>query len=298
MRRDTLYGILCVNIATLTWATNIIIGRYLRTEIGPFTLTTARALVSTTILLWLLRGADRGDRRFVDDWRPLAAMALTGVVIFPPLLYSALRFTTAVNGTLINGISPLLTAVFAAVFIREPYTKGQIVGAIMAVLGVAALIGGVDVLARGELNLNPGDLLVLIAAAMWGIYSVAGRYVMRTRGPMSASAISTLMGLPLLIVAAIIEQSVVPVVLSWRLFFIILYLGAVPGAIGIPLWNVGIQRLGPGGAMVFYNTLPLYGTLLGIIALGETVLISHIIGGALIIGGGIFAAVTRMRAAS
>ena len=41
-RRETLIGIALVNVATLAWATNMLLGRYLRTDIGPITLAAAR----------------------------------------------------------------------------------------------------------------------------------------------------------------------------------------------------------------------------------------------------------------
>jgi drug/metabolite transporter (DMT)-like permease len=58
-------------------------------------------------------------------------------------------------------------------------------------------------------------------------------------------------------------------------------------------WNAGIRRLGSSGAMVSYNTLPLYGALLGHLFLGESVGPAHLLGGALIIGGGLWAALGR-----
>jgi len=45
--------------------------------------------------------------------------------------------------------------------------------------------------------------------------------------------------------------------------------------------------------MIFYNTLPLYGALLGYFFLGESIGFVHLLGGALIIGGGVWAAQGR-----
>ena len=63
-----------------------------------------------------------------------------------------------------------------------------------------------------------------------------------------------------------------------------------PTVIGFLSWNAGVRRLGSSGAMVFYNTLPLYGALLGYLFLGESIGPAHLLGGALIIGGGLWAA--------
>ncbi|MFW5642966.1 MAG: DMT family transporter [Alkalispirochaeta sp.] len=293
--RDTLLGILFVNIATISWATNITIGRYLRADIGPVTLTAARYVVAAIFFSFLLPRVAPGERRPGKDLLPLAAMALAGIVFFAPLLYLGLRFTTAVNGTLINGMGPLLTALFAAWLIKEPYTGRQLMGAVFAVIGVVVLITGGSLRTLREAGVNPGDLVVLTAAAVWGLQSVSSRRATRNRSPLSATILSLYMGLPLLIVAAIVEQQFLPATFSLRLLAIIIYLGVVPAGIGYFLWNTGIKKLGAGGAMVFYNMLPFYGAILGILVLGEQVGPAHLVGGALIITGGIISALSRRR---
>jgi drug/metabolite transporter (DMT)-like permease len=55
-------------------------------------------------------------------------------------------------------------------------------------------------------------------------------------------------------------------------------------------WNEGVHRLSASGAMVFYNTLPLYGALLGTLILGEALSPAYLVSFALIIGGGLWAA--------
>ena len=93
----------------------------------------------------------------------------------------------------------------------------------------------------------------------------------------------------LLILAAIWEVSSIQPDLRPEVLLAVLYIGAVPTVIGFVAWNEGVRRLGSSGAMVFYNTLPLYGALLCILFLGEQMELVHIVGGALIIGGGLWA---------
>jgi drug/metabolite transporter (DMT)-like permease len=128
------------------------------------------------------------------------------------------------------------------------------------------------------------------AVALWSLYSVLGRYVMRSRSAISATALSTFLALPLLLLAAGWEIYHLGVNLSPQLLLAILYIGVAPTVIGFLTWNEGVRRLGSSGAMVFYNTLPLYGALLGVMLLGESIGWSHLLGGALIIGGGLYAA--------
>ncbi|MCX7788903.1 MAG: DMT family transporter [Spirochaetes bacterium] len=283
-------GVLYVNVATFAWATNILIGRTVRNEIGPMVLTVGRYLVASFVFYLLLARRSPEERKIGKDFLLLTGMAITGVVVFAPLLYYGLRFTTAVNGTLINGVGPLLTAVFAAILIHEPFSIRQILGSILAFGGVGILIGGIDLGRLRNAQWNVGDLWILLAVGFWALYSVFGRRVMKNRSALSATAISMWIGLPMLLVVSFVELNVNPPQWSLRLLGVLVYLGIVPAALGFFAWNKGVQILGAGGAMVFYNMLPLYGSLLGILLLKEPFTWPQLIGGGCIIAGGLIAA--------
>ena len=293
IKSDTVKGILFVNIATFAWTTNMILGRYIRESIGPLTLTAIRNIIAAIIFAFVLRKLPKKERSFGKDFPLLAAMALTGVILFAPVLYTGLRFTTAVNSTLINGLGPILTAIFASLLIREPLTGRQLAGSVFAFTGVTVLISGASLKFFRNAVFNPGDLLIILAVTIWSLYSVAGRKTMKKRSPLSATALSIFLGLPFLIAAAAFELQSIPVIPGMKLAIIVLYIGIVPAALGFFSWNVGVGLLGAGGAMVYYNTIPLYGALLGFLFLGEKIGIPHIIGGLLIIGGGIIAALKK-----
>jgi drug/metabolite transporter (DMT)-like permease len=289
-RLARLGGIGLVNLATLTWATNMILGRWLRDDIGPLTLATARYTIASLLLVALLQRRPPEDRRLGRDRWLLLGMGLSGVAIFTPTLYLGLRFTTAVNSTLINGLGPLITGILAALLIRQPMSRRQAVGAAAALAGVIVLVSGGSLAFWQAMRSNVGDLIVLGAVALWGLYSVLGRQAMRRRSALSATAFSAFLGLPFLLLAAAWELRTLPIDPSPSLLLAVVYIGIAPGVIGFLAWNEGVRRLGPSGAMVFYNMLPLYGALLGYLLLGEPLGPPHLLGGALIIGGGLWAA--------
>lgn len=287
---NQLIGIAYVNLATLVWASNMVLGRLLKDSIGPVTISAIRFMIASVIFFWILKKLPEAERHIGKDWRLLMSMAILGIVLFSPVLYLGLRYTTAVNSTIINGLAPLLTGIFAAFLIKEPMSVRQIGGAILALAGVLILISGGSLAFWQAAQFNIGDMIVLGAVAIWALYSVISSRVMRRRSSISATALSTFMGLPALCLFALWEVQHIPVQFDAKLVLIILYLGIVPAAAGFYAWNAGVARLGPGGAMVFYNTLPLYGAILGFLFLGEPIGLPHITGGLLIAAGGIWAA--------
>lgn len=292
-RVSQLIGIGLVNLATLTWATNMVLGRWLRDDVGPLTLAASRFFIASVLFVALLQKRPPEERRLGQDRGLLVGMAISGVLLFAPTLYLGLRFTTAVNATLINGLGPLITGLLAALLIREPMSRRQLVGAVVGLVGVVCLISGGTLAFWQTTQLNTGDLIILIAITLWGLYSVLGRQVMRHRSALSVTAFSAFLSLPLLLIAAVWETRFLPVNVQPQLLLAILYIGVSPTVIGFLAWNEGVRRLGSSGAMVFYNTLPLYGALLGYLLLNEPIGPAHLVGGALIVGGGLWAAQRR-----
>ena len=201
-RHDPRLAYLLVNLCTLLWATNFALGRLLRDDIGPFTLTAARFTVAGMIFTVLLLRRPPAERKPGRYWPHLLAMGVTGVFGFGSLLYAGLRFTTATNAALINGTGPLVIGLLAALTLRERFGRRQLIGALISLAGVAVIVSGGSWETLAHLRLNAGDLLVLAAVATWGIYSVLSRIVSRERSALAITALSTWFGLPLLWPAA------------------------------------------------------------------------------------------------
>jgi drug/metabolite transporter (DMT)-like permease len=293
--RQQALGVIFVNLATLCWATNAVLGRWLRDDIGPLTLTTLRFTVATAFFGILLRGRPKQERRYGKDKWWILGMGLAGVVGFSPLLYLGLRYSTAINSSLIQGFSPLITALIAGLIIHEPVTRRQLAGAVIGLVGVAGLLSSGSLAFLLRLQFNPGDLILLASAMVWAFYAVFGRRVMRNRSPIAATALSNFLSLPLIAAAAAFELQHIPLNLRMETIAAIAHICVVPTIIGYWSWNRGVTTLGAGGAMVFYNTLPLYGAVLGAALLGESLGMIHFIFGGLIVAGGLWATLGRLR---
>ena len=287
-------GIVLVNSATLAWAINIAIGRWLRQDIGPLTLAAGRFLVAFLVFAVIWLRLPLQERRMGKDRWLLLGMALSGVVIFSPALYLGLHFTTASNASLIMGSAPLMTALLAALLINEPMSLRKIVGSVLSFLGIFILLRisfSTWLHAPGTL----GDFLVFGAVCSWSLYTILSRKVMKNRSALSASAFSVFLGLPFLMLGATYEVQILPLWVHVNLIFCILFLGIASTVIAFFSWNLGVSRLGATGAMLFFNTMPLYGLIINRFFLNEYITLSHVFGGAFIIGGGIMGAGGRIQ---
>ena len=83
---------------------------------------------------------------------------------------TALEYTLVSNVSLITSVSPLLTAIMVgAIYKSERPSKGTLIGSLVAFIGVACVIFNSSFV----IKMNPlGDMLSLLAAFSWAIYSL------------------------------------------------------------------------------------------------------------------------------
>ncbi len=288
-KEDPRWAYVFVNLSCLLWASNFVLGRFLRDEVGPLTLTTSRVVVASLFYAVVIGRSAVKERLLPSHGALLIGMALTGVIGFPLLLYRGLQLTTATDAVLINATGPLVTAVLAAILLNERLFPRHVLGGLTTFLGVAWIVGGGSSERLHQWHVNVGDLYVLLAVVLWGLYSVIGRKATRLRTVFSVTTISTWMALPLFLWGAAVGGQPTTVNWSWGLILAVVYIGIFPSGVAFLSWNEGVRRVGANRAMVFYNMLPVYGSILGVILLGEPFGMQHLIGGGLIITGSLIA---------
>jgi drug/metabolite transporter (DMT)-like permease len=297
-KEDPRWAYVFVNLSCLMWASNFILGRTLREEIGPLLLTTSRVAVVSLFYAVILGRTAIKERLLPRDWILLTAMALTGVMGFPFILYWGLQLTTATNAALINATGPLMTAVMTAILLKERLFPRHVIGGVISFFGVALIVSRGSFETLGQWQVNAGDLYIVIAVMLWGLYSVISRKATRSYSVFSVTAISTWIGLPFFIGAAAVEGLLTTVHWSWYLVMSVVYIGIFPSGVAFLSWNEGVRRVGANRAMVFYNMLPVYGSILGVILLGESFRVEHFIGGGLILAGSLLAIWPELKTAA
>jgi drug/metabolite transporter (DMT)-like permease len=277
----------CLALANLFWAGNWVLGRALRDAVDPISLNFYRWVISIVVLApFALPGlaARRGAIR--RHFGILAFLALIGVSIFQSLVYQGLRTTTTVNAVLINCAAPLFILLGAWALDRQRATWRELAGILVSVAGILVILSRGELAALRQFEFHAGDAWIVLAVAIWGVYSVLLKRRPPELGGLHFTFVLAVLGVLFLapVYACQVWQSP-PRMPTTSEALAILYVGLAASAGAFLLWNRGIAVVGANAAGFSLYLLPVFGTLLAIAFLGETFGAFHAAGIATIIAG-------------
>lgn len=247
---------------------------------GPVALVDVRVLTASAVLVLYARAAGiRLD--FLTHWRHYAAVgALNSGIPFCLVALAQSQLTVAYAVILIS-VTPLVSAVIAAVWIKDPFTLAKGVGLVLGIAGVALLLGWNPAGAA-----PPAPWAVACALAATVSYGMAGVYTKRHCAHLPslqvASASQLAAGLMLLPLVAVFPPHAMPTPLAWANA---MALAVFCTALAFLLYFRLIVNVGPVKALTVNFLAPLFGVTGGIVLLGETATANVLLGALVILAG-------------
>ncbi|KQW27006.1 hypothetical protein ASE36_19155 [Rhizobium sp. Root274] len=160
-------------LAPVFFSSNLIFGRGITGEMGPFTTAFIRwagsALIMSPIVWHHRLQCLAFVRRHTLLW---LVLGILGMGICGGVVYWALTLTTASNATLIYTTSSLFIILFEWLFGGRRISVREISGMVIAFAGVAAIVLKGDLSAILHMRFNLGDLAILVAAISFAFYSI------------------------------------------------------------------------------------------------------------------------------
>lgn len=281
---------LVLTLAPLFWSGNTIVSKLAVGHVDPLTWTLARWILAFLLVLpfaWPHLRADWAKLR--PRLLLLLTLGAVGMGLFNLLLYTAPHFTSAVNMSIEQAAIPVLVMLGNFMVFR-------VRAKLLQVAGVALTIWGVVLVAtHGEpgrilsLSVNQGDVLVLSACALYAIYSLALRYrpeihwlsflAVTFAGAMLASIAAELV----FVAPGQIAGSFAAVTAEGWLY--VGYTVIFASHVAQLCYAVSVKRVGPNRASLFINLIPVFGTILSVLILGERFETYHLIASAFVIVG-------------
>jgi drug/metabolite transporter (DMT)-like permease len=277
---------LLLSITALCWAGNAIVGRLAAGHIPPVTLSFLRWSFAFLIVLpfaW---------NHLVRDWPVIRAklgvmvvISLTGISAFNTLQYWALEHTQALNTLLLQSAGPLVVAMWSLILLGVRLTLAQAIGVLLSLTGVLVILLHGDLTALSNIQFNEGDLIFLAAMVVFGLYSVLTLKRPAIHG-LSFVAFTFGCGAACLIPLLIWELFTRPVMaLDARNIASLFYVAVFPSTLAYLCFNRGVLLIGANRAAPFFHVVPVFGSLMAIVFLGERPQLFHIIGFALVLNG-------------
>jgi drug/metabolite transporter (DMT)-like permease len=274
-------------LAVVFWGVSFVATKAVVGEISPVALIFARASLATLFLssTLALRGEPILPPR--DSLRSLALMGFVGVAFHQTLQAYALTLTSAVNTGWLIGLTPIWSALLAALALKERFGSLKVAGLFLG------CVGAVLVVTRGRLGAaalrlpaTQGDLLILASTLNWAFYTILGHDTLRRLGPARATAGAMLFGWLMLAPLAVATGALGTYNrLSGAGVAGVLFLGIASSGLGYLFWYGALARVEASRVAAFLYLEPLVTLGAAVALLGEPVAASTLAGGALLISG-------------
>jgi drug/metabolite transporter (DMT)-like permease len=300
MNRSVAIGYGFLVVAIMMWSGNAVIARAaMLADVPPITFNFIRWFLACLIFVpFSARGVWRHRRIFMEKWWYFAALGFASVTCFNTFFYIGLKQTTAIQGSLIQSVLPVLVLILVVTVLRERISGLQIMGVILSILGAAVILLRGDPEVALTLRLNPGDLWCLTAVIFWAFQLLLLRWKPPQIAMPEFMTVVIGWGVVLMIPAWLWEMSTgAELILTDTNLMFLAYVAIVASVFGTTLFNSGVIRVGPATSGYFGNLYPVFAAILAVLLLDESFEWYHGVGGALVLGGIYFATMARRKAA-
>jgi len=277
---------LLLSLTSLFWAGNLVLGRHVAGHVPPVTLACVRWIGAFFLLLPFAWPHLRRDWPTLRAHIPLLlVLAFTGFAANTVLAYWGLVYTQALNGLLIQSAGPLCVAVWTLILFGVRLTLAQTLGIAASMAGVLTIILRGDLTALASVQINKGDAMLAAALFIFGIYSALMLRRPVTH-PMSLIVFTVGCGALMTVPLAIWELGAgATLVLDRLTLATLVYAMIFPSALAYLFFNRGIALIGPNRAAPFLHMMPVFGSAMAIVFLGEQLQLFHAVGYALVVAG-------------
>ena len=277
---------LLLTITALVWGGNAVAGKLAAGHVSPFFLTLVRWLIACAVVFPFALPHLKKDKETIKKhfWF-LFALGAIGFGLFNNLFYLALNYTTAINVAIEQASMPVFIILANFFMLSQRVTALQIVGVMISIVGVLVTASKGEILLVLQEGFNKGDAIMLLGCFFYATYT----FVLRWRPQVHWLTFMCLIAVGALIMSVpfafyeINHQGFKPPGnFAWMLLF---YIVIVPSIISQLCFAKSVELIGGNRAGLFINLVPVFGSILAVVIIGEQFQVFHAVGMVLVIGG-------------
>lgn len=258
------------------WASAYIAVRYGASVFSAYAMTFLRYFASALTVM-VLMPFYKVKKPVLRDLPLFLFAALAAYSLYAFLMSIGAKTVTASVSSFIMAFSPVLTPVFALLFLKEHMNRLRWLAVGIGFLGVLIML-----FSDASFSIEGGVLWVLLSAVLFSLYNIIQRKLLTRYTGFEVTAYSTILGaltlLPFL-PTAVKEVRVAPISAS----LVVVLLGVI-SAVAYIFWAMALKMANHTAEVTNFMFLtPVLTTVLGFVLIGELPPISTIFGGGLML---------------
>lgn len=258
------------------WASSYIAVRYAASVFSPYAMTFLRFFFSALTVL-VMMPFYKVKKPALRDLPLFFFAALAAYSLYAFLMALGAKTVTASVASFITAFSPVLTPVFALLFLKEHMSRLRWISVGIGFLGVLVML-----FSDASFSIQSGVLWVLLSATLFSLYNIIQRKLLMRYTGFEVTAYATLLGaltlLPFL-PTAVQEGRVAPIGAS----LVLLLLGVI-SAVAYIFWAMALKMANHTAEVTNFMFLtPVLTTILGFVLIGELPPVSTFFGGGLML---------------
>jgi len=268
----------------LLYGTNYSIVKIITPEyILPFGLIVIRVAIAAACF-WLIGLSVNEKINWRADWVRIVLCAFFGVGINMLFFFKGVSLTTAINGSIIMTLTPVMVFVTSLILLKEKVTLLKVLGLAVGFLGAFLIIysPGTGI----SLGNWKGDVLILLNAMSYGVYLVLVKPLMTRYTPITVAKWIFFFGFLLVLPVGWneftqIEWQALTAKVYFSMAFVIIGVTVIVYVLNI--W--ALKKVNPSTVGVYIYVQPVFATLIASTFFGEILSIRHLIAALLVFAG-------------
>ena len=271
------YGLL-ISFVAFIWAGSFIAVKIAVKEVDPVTLAFLRFAIASPLMAAAVFLFNKDAKiKKLNHIPYIVIIALTGVTLLYILQFYGIKYTKASNAGVLINMNVLFIAILSVIFLKEKMNSMKFAGIIMGFAGAAIIVSPTF-----SINLNMGNILILLSAFSWAVYSIVGKKLLEEYDAITITTYAFIIG-----TLAFIPFLHFPARISLKSWTCILYLAILCSVFGYVAWYKALEKMEASKVAIYLNLIPLFSIILAFFILKEVITLS-IIAGAILIMIGIY----------
>ena len=274
-------------LTVILWGASFVATKVALRDAQPVTIVWVRFGIGVLVLGAAVIGRRQFRLPAGKDLLYFALVGAVGITFHQWLQSTGLLTAQATTSAWIVSTSPVFMAILGWIFFKEALRLRQVMGILMAAVGVLLVVSGGDfeALALGQFG-TPGDLLMVISAVNWAVFAALSRYGLQRYPAALMMLFVMLFGWLFTTVMFVTGPGVADLAsLSREGWGAVLFLAVFCTGLAYIFWYDALQVLPSAQAGAFLYIEPLVTAIIASFTLDEPLLAATLIGGAIILLG-------------